>query len=175
MSDSDTQVLTIMRTDIKDFTKKTNQISRSALISLLEKQKQIVLPVLHERGGKLINTIGEAFLLIFGSPTNAVLGASAAQDALARYNAYRPQPERIEIRIAINMGEVHLTDGGVFGEPVSITAQLGDLAAPGEVFFTEAVYLSMSKAEVPCAEAEPLQLKGVAKLIKVYKVAPHGC
>ncbi|MEK7858479.1 MAG: adenylate/guanylate cyclase domain-containing protein [Elusimicrobiota bacterium] len=174
MNSSDTRVLTIMRTDIKDFTKKTNQISRAALLSLLEKQKQIVLPVLQSRGGKLINTIGEAYLLVFDSPTNAVLGAAAAQDALARYNSYRPEAERIEIRIAVNMGEIHLTDGDIFGEPVSITAQLGNLAAPGEVFFTEAVYLSMSKAEVACAEVDPLQLKGVAKMTKVYKVSPHG-
>jgi hypothetical protein len=40
----------------------------------------------------------------------------------------------------------------------------------GEVFFTEAVYLAMNKAEVPSAEVGYLQLKGVPEKIRVYRV-----
>lgn len=170
MSGPDSQVLTILRTDIKDFTGKTVRSSRGDLVALLDKQKQIVLPLLEARGGRLINTIGEAFLMVFDSPTEAVLAGKAVQEALARYNAYRPKAERIEVRVAVNMGEVHLVDDDIFGEAVNVTAQLGDAAGPGDVYLTEAVYLAMNKAEVALIEVGPMKFKGTGPKVTVYRL-----
>lgn len=88
-----------------------------------------------------------------------------AQDA-RRYRA----DDRLDIRIAINSGEVTLADNDVFGEPVNVTSRINGIAETGEVFFTEAVYLAMNKMEVPSSEVALLQLKGIAEKIRVYKV-----
>jgi class 3 adenylate cyclase len=165
-----TRHLTILLTDIKGFTDKTSSKSRADIQRLLDDHREVVLPVLQGRGGKLVKTIGDAFLMVFESPTDAVLAGLAAQEALAKRNDGLPEAERIEIRIAINSGEVNLVEGDVFGEPVNITARIEGVAEAGEVYFTEAVYLSMNKAEVPSSEVGLLQLKGIPEKVRVYKV-----
>ncbi|MBI5242540.1 MAG: adenylate/guanylate cyclase domain-containing protein [Elusimicrobia bacterium] len=94
-----TRHLTILFTDIKGFTDKTSQRSRSKIQELLDRHREIVLPVLEGRGGKLIKTIGDAFLMIFESPTDAVLAGVDVQEALARHNAEAPEDDRIEVRV----------------------------------------------------------------------------
>lgn len=170
MTAPQTRHLTILLTDIKGFTDKTNKKSRADIQRLLDEHRETVLPVLQGRGGRLVKSIGDAFLMTFESPTDAVLAGVGAQEALARRNAGRPEEDFIEIRVAINAGEVNLVEGDVFGEPVNITARIEGVAEAGEVYFTEAVYLAMNKSEVPSSEVGLLQLKGIPEKVRVYKV-----
>jgi adenylate cyclase len=79
------------------------------------------------------------------------------------------------VRLAINVGEVRLESNDVFGEPVNIAARVEGLAEAGEVYFTEAVYLAMNKAEVPSKEVGAFELKGIPGKIRVFHVprAPY--
>ena len=165
-----TRNLTILLTDIKGFTDKTSNKSRSQIQEMLDRHRDTVLPVLQSRGGKLVKTIGDAFLMVFESPTDAVLAGVAVQDALARFNEGNADADRLDVRIAINTGEVNLAENDIFGEPVNITARIEGVAQAGEVFFTEAVYLAMNKTEVPSSEVGQLQLKGIREKVRVYKV-----
>lgn len=165
-----TRHLTVVFTDIQGFTDKTSHRSRVDIVRLLDTHRAVVLPVFQAKGGRLIKTIGDAFLLVFESPTDAVLAGLAVQSALARRNASVPEQERIQIRVAINSGEVTLLAGDVFGEAVNIASRIEGVAEVGEVYFTEAVYLAMNKTEVPSSEVGLLQLKGIPEKIRVYKV-----
>ncbi|MBI3298040.1 MAG: RDD family protein [Elusimicrobia bacterium] len=165
-----TRHLTILLTDIKGFTDKTSHKSRAAIQELLDEHRDIVLPVLEKGGGKLVKTIGDAFLMTFESPTDAVLAGIAVQEGLRQRNEGKAEADRIEVRIAINAGEVNLAEGDIFGEPVNITARIEGMAEAGEVTFTEAVYLAMNKNEVPSSEVGLWQLKGIPEKIRVYKV-----
>ena len=162
--------LVILLTDIKGFTDRTSHQSRVEIQQLLERHKEIVLPILQGRGGTLIKTMGDAFLMTYESPTNAVLAGIEVQAALRRYNEGKPPDERIDLRVAINQGEVNLADNDVFGEAVNITARIEAIADAGDVFFTEGVYLAMNKKEVPSSEVGLLQLKGIPEKVRVYKV-----
>lgn len=170
MSAPITRNLTILLTDIKGFTDKTSQKSRAEIQQMLDKHKELILPVLESKGGKLVKTIGDAFLMTFESPTDAVLAGVQAQETLRQFSADKDHAERIDIRISINQGEVNLSDNDVFGEPVNITARIEAIAEAGEVFFTDAVYLAMNKKEVPSSEVGLLQLKGITEKVRVYKV-----
>ncbi|NNN06142.1 MAG: adenylate/guanylate cyclase domain-containing protein [Elusimicrobia bacterium] len=131
-----TRNLVILLTDIKGFTDRTSHQSRAEMQQLLDRHKEIVLPVLQGRGGTLVKTMGDAFLMTFESPTNAVLAGIDVQAALRSYNEGKPAEERIDVRIAINQGEVNLADDDVFGEAVNITARIEAVADAGDVFFT---------------------------------------
>jgi class 3 adenylate cyclase len=170
MTGPNTRNLTILLTDIKGFTDKTSHKSRVEIQTLLDRHKEIVLPIILTRGGRLVKTMGDAFLATFESPTNAVLAGVEAQAALAAYNIGRPEDDRIEIRVAINQGEVNVVDNDIFGEPVNITARIEAVADAGDVFFTEAIYLAMNKKEVPSSEVGLLQLKGIPEKVRVYRV-----
>jgi class 3 adenylate cyclase len=170
MAEPTTRHLTILLTDIKGFTDKTSSKTRAAISTMLDEHRAVVLPLLEARGGHLVKTIGDAFLMTFDSPTNAVLAGVEVQEALKKLNEDRSADDRLEIRIAINAGEVNLMENDVFGEAVNITARIESIAEAGQVYFTEAVYLAMNKAEVPSSVIGLVQLKGIPEKIRVYKV-----
>ncbi len=88
--------LSIMFTDMKGFTLRTSSQSRDETLQMIKRHKEILLPVITGRGGKLIKTIGDAFLVVFESPTDAVLAGLALQETLGRHNAAASKQERIE-------------------------------------------------------------------------------
>lgn len=165
------QNLTILLTDIKGFTSKTASFSRAQTQQLLDRHRELVLPVIEKFSGRLVKTIGDAFLVVFHSPTDAVICGVEIQGVLKSYNEGKTPAEKIEIRIAINAGEVSVhDDGDIYGDPVNITSRLESIAEAGEVFFTEAVYLAMNKKEVPSSEIGYRQFKGIPEKIKVFRV-----
>lgn len=166
----ETKHLTIMFTDIKGFTSKTSFSSRQQLEKILDVHEQLLTPIFKKFRGTVIKTIGDAFLVTFNSPTDAVLCGMQVQKELAKYNEGISESERMEVRIAINSGEVAVKNNDVFGEPVNIAARLEGIADAGDIYFTEAVYLSMNKAEIPTAEVGYRHFKGIPEEIKVYKV-----
>lgn len=167
--------LAIVFTDIKGFTERTSQQTLEQNQRLLKAHEAVLLPVFKAFGGRVVKTIGDAFMVTFESPTNAVLAGIAIQDRVWQHRQEAPAEERFEVRVAINVGEVRLEGGDVFGEPVNIAARVEGLADAGEVYFTEAVYLVMNKAEVPSERVGDFELKGIPGKVAVYRVpkAPH--
>ena len=165
-----TRNLSIMFTDMKGFTTKTATQSREQLQHLLEMQDQLIRPAIAQFDGEIVKTIGDAFMVSFDSPTDAVLCGMKIQENVLNHNARATSSDQFEVRIAVNSGEVNIKDGDVFGEPVNIASRIESIAEPNEVYFTESIYLSMNKNEIPSAEVGHRRLKGIPEEIKVYKV-----
>src|SRR5438067_2416410 len=70
----------------------------------------------------------------------------------------------------IHLGEVRLSRGDVFGEPVNIAARIEASCGPGEVLFGESVWLSMNRAEVMAEDAGERMLKGIPEPIRVFRL-----
>ncbi|MCP3137838.1 adenylate/guanylate cyclase domain-containing protein [Pyxidicoccus xibeiensis] len=167
--------LAIVFTDIKGFTERTSRQTLEENQRLLQVHNALLAPLFKAFGGRIIKSIGDAFLVTFESPTQAVLSGIAIQDRLWHHNRNTPEEEQLHVRVAINVGEVRLEANDVFGEPVNIAARVEGLAEAGEVYFTEAVYLAMNKAEVPSKEVGAFELKGIPGKIRVFHVprAPY--
>jgi len=164
------RVLTIMLTDIKGFTERTSSISREEMRNLLKDHEDLLLPVIKKFRGTKVKNIGDAFLVTFESPTNAVLCAVMIQDTLRTFNEEKEDKDKIQIRIAINAGEVDIRDGDVFGEAVNTAARIEGITDANEIYFTEAVYLAMNKTEVPTSEIGLRRFKGIPEPVKLYRV-----
>ena len=167
--------LAIVFTDIQGFTERTSRQTLEENQRLLRVHHDLLTPVFKAFGGRIIKSIGDAFLVTFESPTQAVLSGMAIQDRLWQYNRTAPDSERLDVRVAVNVGEVRLESNDVFGEPVNIASRVESIAEAGEVYFTEAVYLAMNKAEVPSQEVGAFELKGIPGKIRVFRVprAPY--
>ncbi|MBS2021365.1 MAG: adenylate/guanylate cyclase domain-containing protein, partial [Deltaproteobacteria bacterium] len=167
--------LAIVFTDIKGFTERTGRQTHEENRRMLRVHDGLLMPVFRAFDGRVVKTIGDAFLAVFASPTLAVLCGAAIQDRLWEYNRRAPEAERMHVRVAINVGEVREEKGDVFGEPVNIAARVEGLADAGEVLFTEAVFLAMNKAEAPAEDRGVHELKGISHPVRVYRVppAPH--
>ncbi len=164
-----TRNLTIMFTDIKGYTNSVSQKSRNELKDLQLRHERLLQPVFKHFEGNIIKTIGDAFLVCFTSPTDAVKCGVTIQEVLRQHNSNAIENERLEVRVAINSGEVEVINNDIMGEPVNIAARLESSAEAGEVYFTEAVYLSMNRKEAPSSTVGERTFKGIPYSIKVYK------
>lgn len=168
-----TDNLTILFTDMVDFTERTSHQSRAENRVMLRNYSRLLLPLAARYGGRCIKSIGDAFLIVFRSPTDAVRSAMAMQDALAEYNTTQPENARIQIRVSINVGEVRVDGHDVFGEAVNVASRVENITPKNEIYFTEAVYLSMNKAEVPSEPLGEFKLKGIPEPVRLYRVPVH--
>ncbi|HOX44763.1 MAG TPA: adenylate/guanylate cyclase domain-containing protein [Myxococcota bacterium] len=164
--------LTLVFVDIAGFTERTSRQSRAESEAWLRRYEELLLPLVRAFGGRRVKTIGDAYLCTFASPTDALHFGMAAQDRLFEHNLTAPEAERIVVRVAVNAGEVRVQRGDVFGEPVNIAARVEGVAPAGEIWFTEAVYLAMTKSEVPAEEVGLRSLKGVPEPVRLYRVPP---
>jgi len=163
--------LVVMFTDISGFTEHSKTISRDELMERLETHNRLLVPIIAHFNGNIIKTIGDAFLITFESPTNAVQCGLFMQHTLRKFNYDRQESDQIHIKVAINAGEVAVTGDDVFGDPVNVTAKIEKATNADEIYFTEAVFLSMNKAEVPSAFVKLFRPKGEqSEEIKLYKV-----
>lgn len=170
-----TQNLAVMFTDIQGFTEKTHRQTREENERLLAAHDALLLPVVKGFGGRKVKSIGDAWLVVFDSPTNSLLCGMAIQDRLWDYNRRLHEADRIRVRIAVNQGEVRvarsLSGTDVYGDPVNVASRVEGEAEVGEVWFTEAVYLAMNRAEVPVEEVGRRTLKGVAEPVRLFRAA----
>ena len=155
--------LAIMFTDIVGYTERTARQSREENEKLIETHDNLLLPAVKALGGEHVKSIGDALLCVFPSPTNALLAAMAMQDSLYAYNLQTQEENQIHITIGVNIGEVRLSKGDVFGDAVNLASRVQSLCPPDEIYFSDAVYMAMNKAEVPAQEVGMQELKGVKK------------
>ena len=168
--DIKTENLTILFVDIAGFTATTSRQSRAENAHLLQTFDGTLLPLIKRFKGIVVKSIGDALLITFRSPTDAMLCSMALQDAMHEYNLNAPEDKRIHIRVAANLGEVRITKNDIFGEPVNVASRIEGVAPADEIYLSEAVYMAMNKAEVPAQEVGFKELKGIPQAIRLYSI-----
>src|SRR5207244_9448141 len=92
---------------------------------------ELIDPKIVEHHGRLVKTTGGGFLVEFSSVVDALRCATEVQARMAERNAPIPTDKRIEFRIGINVGDVVVEEGDIFGNGVNVAARLEGLAEPG--------------------------------------------
>lgn len=161
--------LTVMFTDIVGYSEMVSSLSRTDSERLLKQHDKLLKKVINRFRGSIIKSVGDSFLVVFRSPTDAVLCGMALQDALWEMNQEASDDEKITIRIALNTGEVRLTSHDVFGEAVNIASRLESETPGGCIYLTETVYLTMNRNEVEFETIGKQSFKGIPQPMMVYQ------
>ncbi len=93
-----------------------------------------------QREGRQVNRWGHAVVAEFPSVVEAVRCAIDVQRAVASKNASLNRDERLWFRIGINLGDVVLDTGDVYGDGVNVAARLEALAEPGGIVVSGTVH-----------------------------------
>jgi adenylate cyclase len=123
-----------------------------------------------ERHGRVIKTIGDAFLVDFPSVVHAVQCAQQIHAQFKSHNAEKEKTEQIHIRIGIHLGDIVQRDGDVFGDGVNIASRLQGLAEPDTICISHKVYEEVEK-KLPLGTVVSLgrpKLKNIAQRFRVY-------
>lgn len=167
------QNLSIMLTDIQGYSTTSAASSREEILSLIHRHNQLMQPVIRFYGGNIIKTIGDAFLAVFPSATDAVVCAIIIQLILREYNLkQKNEAHKLNLRVVINTGDVSLENNDIYGDAVNITARMEGLACfPGNTIgISEATYLLMNHNEILADKLGPKDLKGIPYPVVVYLV-----
>ncbi|MEM4246931.1 MAG: adenylate/guanylate cyclase domain-containing protein, partial [Candidatus Woesearchaeota archaeon] len=164
------ETLTVMFVDLVEYTKTTTSLTREHIDQLLNAFESIPMPVIARYGGTLVKKIGDALLVTFRSPTDAVLCGIALQHAFRRYNITNRLRNPLRIRVAIHSGEVLKRDNDVFGDAVNTASRIESIAKPGQVVFSDAVFSAMNKNEIPFVSLGWQQLRGLKYPVRLFRV-----
>src|SRR3954465_11401569 len=122
----------IMFTDMVGYSALAQRDDQLA-VELLEEHRRLLREIFPRFNGTEIKTIGDAFLVEFGSALEAAQCSIEIQRTLAKRNTDVTRDRRIELKIGIHIGDVVHRDGDVYGDGVNIASRIEPLAGPGGV------------------------------------------
>src|SRR5215471_17993336 len=130
----------ILATDVAGYSRLMGSDEEGTLERLKALRRELVDPKIGQHHGRIVKTTGDGLLVEFASVVDAVRCAVAMQRELAEPSTAMPADRRIEFRIGINLGDVIIDEGDVFGDGVNVAARLEALANPGGICVSQVVY-----------------------------------
>jgi adenylate cyclase len=92
-------------------------------------------PTLAAHNGRLVKTTGDGFLVEFSSVVDAVYCVTEIQAHMAERNVAVPIGKRLDFSIGINVGDIVVEGGDIFGDGVNVAVRLEGLADPGGICY----------------------------------------
>jgi adenylate cyclase len=134
-------------------------------------RNSVIDPAVQARGGRLVKAMGDGFLLEFASAVDAVECAVEIQGRIAEMSGEAKAGRNIALRIGINVGDIMVEDGDIFGEGVNIAARLEQLADPGGIILSQTAYDQVrDRVQHSFDDLGDRSLKNIARPIKVFRL-----
>ena len=160
----------IMFTDLVGYVA-LSQRNEALALELLKEHQELLRPLFTQHHGTEIKTIGDAFLVEFGSAVEAAMCAIDIQKMLVEHNASATPERRILLRIGLHVGDVVYEEGDVLGDGVNIASRIEPLAEPGGICISEDVaHQVRNKIDGSLEQLGERKLKGIAEPVTVYRL-----
>src|SRR5919204_1535456 len=160
----------IMFTDMVGYSA-LSQSDEKLAQELLEEHREILREIFPRFNGIEIKTIGDAFLVEFGSALEAAQCAIAIQRTLAHRDADAPAERQIEVRIGIHIGDVVRRAGDVYGDGVNIASRIEQLANAGGICVSMDVERQIRNAlEARFEKLAPTELKNISVPMDLFRI-----
>jgi TolB-like protein/Tfp pilus assembly protein PilF len=165
----------ILAADVAGYSRLTGLDEEGTHARLQDHLRSLVDPKIAENRGRVVKNTGDGLLAEFSSVVDAVRCAVDVQRGMAKRNAEVPEEKRIEFRIGINVGDVMIDRGNIFGDGVNVAARLEGLAEPGGICVSARVQEDVrGKVDITFEDFGEQQLKNIARPVRVFRVRPGG-
>jgi adenylate cyclase len=140
-------------------------------LATLSSHRRVIDEAIARHRGRIAGTAGDSVLAEFASVLDAVHAAVEIQNSLAEANDAVPQDRRMEFRIGLNVGDVMLKDGDIFGDGVNIAARLESLAEPGGICVSRGVRDHIrNKLAVAFEDLGEQHVKNIARPVRAFRL-----
>src|SRR5205814_3256294 len=116
-------------------------------------------------------------LVRFASPVEATRCAVEIQQGMTERNSDLPAHRRLEFRIGINLGDVIVENGDIFGDGVNVAARLEALAEPGGICVSRVVRDQVrDKLDFGFEDRGEQQVKNITRPVRAFdvRIAPES-
>ena len=180
------QVVTILFSDIRGFTRMSEHMEPHAVVELLNEYFSEMTDLISESGGTLDKYLGDGIMAVYGAPfpkpddaLRATKTAIEMQRALAALNrdwqARGQQALRMGVGVntgpvtAGNIGSAKRMDYTVIGDAVNLASRLCSNAAGGQILVSESTY-SLLDLSITSQRLEPILVKGKETPVELHEI-----
>lgn len=140
-------------------------------LATLTSHRAIIDGLIAAGRGEISGTAGDSVLAEFGSVVDAVRCSVAIQQELQRANQPFAPEARMCLRIGVNVGDVMVKDGGIFGDGVNVAARLEAIATPGGICVTRGVRDHLrDRSDYRFEDLGEHVVKNIARPVRVFRV-----
>lgn len=139
-------------------------------------RRELIDPKVAEHKGRVVKTTGDGILIEFPSVVEAVACAVAMQQGMQERNSGTPERQRIVFRVGINLGDVIVEDGDIFGDGVNVAARLEGLAEPGGICVSRVVRDQVRDrlVEIAFEDLGEQQVKNISRPVRAFRIPATG-
>jgi len=157
--------------DVAGYSRLMGEDEQGTLHRLTE-HRTFIDPIGREHGGRIVKTTGDGVLVEFPSVVEAVGFALRCQAVMATRNADIPDDEKMQFRIGINLGDVLVQDGDIFGDGVNVAARIEALAEPGGICVSRAARDQIrDRMDLDFDDMGEVEVKNIARPVRVFRVS----
>jgi len=163
----------ILAADVAGYSQLMGADEDRTLTALTAHRCELIDPAIAEHAGRIVKTTGDGLLAEFASVVDAVRCAVDVQRGMAKRNHAVPQDRRLAFRIGINLGDVIVRGGDLYGDGVNVTARLETLAEPGGICLSASAYEQV-RDKISAVRFDDLgehRVKNIARPIRAYRIA----
>lgn len=148
--------------DLSGYTRLTEELGDAVAAQMALRLAELMQEVANRHRGLVVKMLGDGVHFHFQDPANAVRGSLELVE--------RAEPQGLPpAHVGVNAGPMTYTDGDYYGLTVIIAARIASVAGPGQVLVGEAAIAGGELEGVRFEEIGPVQLKGVARPVTVYR------
>jgi TolB-like protein len=162
----------ILATDVVGYSRLMELDEAGTLATLKELRRNILTPLVARHQGRIVKVMGDGVLVEFASAVNAVACAVELQQKIGEAGAATPADRRVELRIGINLGDVVVEGGDIYGDGVNLAARLEEIAEPGGIVLSRKVHDEIGhKLALTFHDLGERSFKNIASPVRVFRVA----
>lgn len=165
----------ILAADIVGYSRLMGANEVGTLGALKEIRSDVFDHAVSKEGGRIFKLMGDGIFAEFGSVVNALRAAMSIQQAMSARNRNVPEDRQIRFRMGVNIGDVLVEDGDLFGDGVNIASRIEALAHPGGIAVSGAARDQIgSRIDAEFEEIGPQALKNIDEPVTLYHVHPQN-
>ncbi len=163
----------ILAADVVGYSRLMERDEAGTLALLKSRRKSVLEPLVAKHRGRVFKVVGDGVLIEFASPVNALQCAIELQQEMASANHDLAEDRQILLRIGVNLGDVMVEGGDLYGDGVNIAARLEGMAESGAVCLSDDVYRQVrGKLPFEFQDLGERQLKNIATPVHTYCIRP---
>jgi TolB-like protein/class 3 adenylate cyclase len=161
----------ILAADVAGYSRLTGLDEEGTHVQLQDHLRTLVDPKIAEHRGRVVKNTGDGMLAEFSSVVDAMRCALDVQRGMVERNVNVPQEKRIEFRIGINVGDIIIDRGDIFGDGVNVAARLEGLAEPGGICVSARVReYAQDQLNIFFEDVGEQQLKNILRPVRAYRL-----
>ncbi|MEM7213751.1 MAG: alpha/beta fold hydrolase [Pseudomonadota bacterium] len=166
----DRRLAAILSADMVGFSRLMETNEDGVFVRQKRHIQELINPEVTKHRGRIVKTTGDGLLAEFPSAADAVKCAIAFQSALPKREADEPEDRQIRYRVGINVGDVIVDDGDIFGDGVNVAARLQSLSEPGGVCVSDIVHQTvLERVDVTFRDLGGQRVKNIKRTIRVWQ------